>query len=114
MFAMGGPVRMEEGGIASVPQTMVARPQDRGRAPTLQPQEFYDFRRLPGGPIPGGVTYYDDPTFRPDASKLEMRAMAQFLSGTEGESPQTMFERILRLSNSELRNLKKLLWLKIG
>jgi hypothetical protein len=77
-----------------------------GAAPTLQPQEFFDFRRIPGGPIPGGVTYYDDPTFRPDASNIEMRAMAQFLSGTEGVSPQTMFERILRLSNSELRNLK--------
>ena len=109
MFAMGGPVRMEEGGIASVPQTMVARPQDRGSAPTLQPQEFFDFRRIPGGPIPGGVTYYDDPTFRPDASNLEMRAMAQFLSGTEGVSPNTMFERILRLSGSELRNLKNAL-----
>ncbi len=68
MFAMGGPVRMEEGGIASL-------------------EEEY-------------------PNFRPDASELEMRAMAQFLSKTEGVSPNTMFEKILGLSGSELRNLK--------
>ena len=62
MFAMGGPVRMENGGIASLDE---------------------------------------NPNFRPDASELEMRAMAQFLSGTEGVSPNAMFERISGLSDFE-------------
>jgi len=70
MFAMGGPVRMENGGIASLDE---------------------------------------NPNFRPDASELEMRAMAQFLSENSGYkmvSPKEMFGQLLDLSNQELRRLK--------